>query len=173
MGQRSRNRNLGANDGRGKHWSSNDLVTTNITHQKIFGPNWRCPSPVILHIGNPEPSPKSPSNALCPVWKKSNELFGKVFSYRGLAATGTCSPSSEAGILYLGIQKGWDKTSNEWMQSPALTILKQIDDLLFCHLPNMERLAVAYKSFKLLKVCCILLFLDGGGDAEERVDVQW
>lgn len=38
------------------------------------------------------------------------------------------------------------------MQSPALTILKQVDELLFCHLPNMERLAVAYKSFKLLKV---------------------
>jgi hypothetical protein len=121
---------------------------------KIFGPNWRCPSPVILHIGNPEAPPKSTSTALCPVWKKSNELFGKVFDYRGLAATGTCTPSSEAGFLYLGIQKGWDKTSNEWMQSPALTILKQVDDLLFCHLPNMERLAVAYKSFKLLKVCC-------------------
>jgi hypothetical protein len=38
------------------------------------------------------------------------------------------------------------------MQSPALKILKQVDDLLFCHLPKMERLAVAYKSFKLLKV---------------------
>lgn len=38
------------------------------------------------------------------------------------------------------------------MQSPALQILKQVDDLLFCHLPNMERLAVAYKSLKLLKV---------------------
>jgi hypothetical protein len=41
------------------------------------------------------------------------------------------------------------------MQSPALQILKQVDDLLFRHLPNMERLAVAYKSFKLLKVSLI------------------
>jgi hypothetical protein len=107
----------------------------------------------VLHIGNPEPPAAAAPNALCPVWKKSNELFGKVFSYR--STTGTSSlvlPSAEAGILYLGIQKGWDKTSNEWMQSPALQILKQVDDLLFCHLPSMERLAVAYKSFKLLKV---------------------
>ncbi|EAT91791.1 hypothetical protein SNOG_00296 [Parastagonospora nodorum SN15] len=37
------------------------------------------------------------------------------------------------------------------MQSPVLQILKQVDDLLFCHLPNVERLAAAYKSFKLLK----------------------
>jgi hypothetical protein len=66
--------------------------------------------------------------------------------------TSTRSTNVEAGILYLGIKDGWDKTSQAWMQSPALQILKQVDDLLFCHLPKMERLAVAYKSFKLLKV---------------------
>jgi hypothetical protein len=88
-----------------------------------------------------------------------------VFSYRS-SATGTCPPSSEAGILYLGIQKGWDKTSNEWMQSPALQILKQVDDLLFCHLPNMERLAVAYKSFKLLKVRLDVLSVASGCGAD-------
>jgi hypothetical protein len=54
-------------------------------------------------------------------------------------------------MLYIAIQKGWDTTSNEWMQSPALQILKHTDDLLFCHLPKIPRLAVAYKSFKLLK----------------------
>ncbi|KAF2034502.1 hypothetical protein EK21DRAFT_97583 [Setomelanomma holmii] len=121
----------------------------------IFGPNWRCPSPVVLHIGNPESPTTSTAGALCPVWKKSNELFGKVFSYRSSTSTGSLaldrSETAEAGLLYLGIKKGWDKTSNEWMQSPALQILKQVDDLLFRHLPNMERLAVAYKSFKLLK----------------------
>lgn len=131
---------------------------------EIFGPNWRCPSPVVLHIGNPDTSPSlsstaTPNGALCPIWKKSNELFGKVFSYRStgtngsslITTTSSLSRSSEAGLLYLSIQKGWDKTSNEWMQSPALQILKQVDELLFCHLPNMERLAVAYKSLKLLK----------------------
>lgn len=51
---------------------------------EIFGPGWRCPSPVILHIGNPDrqSTPTPPSNAMCPIWKKSNELFGKVFNYR-------------------------------------------------------------------------------------------
>jgi hypothetical protein len=76
-----------------------------------------------------------------------------VFSYRlpaGLADAR--SADSEAGLLYLGIKKGWDMTSKDWTKSPVLEILKQVDDLLFCHLPNMERLAVAYKSFKLLKV---------------------
>jgi hypothetical protein len=42
--------------------------------------------------------------------------------------------------------------SDEWMQSPALVILKQVDEFLFCHLPKMERLATAYKSLKLMKV---------------------
>jgi hypothetical protein len=146
---------MGTHDGRGKQFPF--VPHPSLTHlPKIFGPNWRCPSPVVLHIGNPDPPAPAAPNTLCPVWKKSNELFGKVFSYR--STTGTSSlvlPSSEAGILYLGIQKGWDKTSNEWMQSPALQILKQVDELLFCHLPSMERLAVAYKSFKLLKVCLL------------------
>lgn len=52
----------------------------------------------------------------------------------------------------MSIKQGWNLTSKDWNKSPVLQILKQVDDLLFCHLPNMDRLAVAYKSFKLLKV---------------------
>ncbi|CAN9288064.1 unnamed protein product [Alternaria alternata] len=130
--------------------------------EEIFGPNWRCPSPTILHIGNPD-NPTSNFSSICPVWKKSNELFGKVFTYHHRSPGATSSSSSsnnslvrsdtaEAGLLYLGIKQGWDNLpSLEWMKSPALTILKQVDELLFKHLPNVERLAVAYKSFKLLK----------------------
>lgn len=96
---------------------------------------------------------------VCPVWKKSNELFEKIYT--------NCTPSStqsltlyrttlsapvEAGLIYLGIKEGWANISDEWMQSPALVILKQVDEFLFCHLPKMERLATAYKSLKLLRV---------------------
>lgn len=131
---------------------------------QIFGPNWRCPTPTILHIGNPDNPTTSTSSTICPVWKKSNELFSKVFTYHHRSPGTTSSSSSsnnslvwsetaEAGLLYLGIKQGWDSlSSSEWMKSPALTILKQVDELLFVHLPNVERLAVAYKSFKLLKV---------------------
>jgi hypothetical protein len=128
------------------------IVTHSHSHSwreisKILGPNWRCPSPVILHIGNPEPLSSSTSSAIYPVWKKSNELFGKVFSYHSTTGTSSFislgSDHAEAGVLYLGIKEGWDMMSNAWTQSPVLNILKQIDDLLFCHLPNMERLAVA------------------------------
>lgn len=108
---------------------------------EIFGPSWRCPSPVILHIGDP-PRSSSPtsSNAMCPIWKKSNELFGKVFSYRpGMAPLNT---EIEAGLLYVGIKQGWD-TFNEWKQSPALKILKEVDEFLFCNLPKMDKLAAA------------------------------
>ena len=38
------------------------------------------------------------------------------------------------------------------MQSPALLIIKEVDGFLFCHLGKLERLAAAYKIFKLLKV---------------------
>jgi hypothetical protein len=119
---------------------------------EIFGSNWRCPSPVVLHFGDTPQSPEpSANNALCPIWKKSNELFGKVFQHRPGTATLNVD-SIEAGLLYLGIKQGWD-TFNEWSQSPALKILKEVDQFLFAHLPRMERLAAAYKSFKLLKVC--------------------
>lgn len=37
------------------------------------------------------------------------------------------------------------------MQSPALRILKEVDEFLFCLLGKLERLAAAYKSFKLFK----------------------
>ncbi|KAH7381579.1 hypothetical protein BKA66DRAFT_119699 [Pyrenochaeta sp. MPI-SDFR-AT-0127] len=120
---------------------------------EIFGPNWRVPSPVVLHIGNPDtPTPST----VCPIWKKSNDIFGKVFSYRSPTGnTGSLallrSENAEAGLLYLGIKEGWSSLSNEWKQSPALTILKQVDELLFSRLSKTERLAVAYKSLKLLK----------------------
>ena len=119
--------------------------------KEIFGPGWRCPSPIVLHIGNPSISSTIPP--VCPTWRKSNELFGKVFSYRpGTAsALNTRLDSMEAGFLFLGIKDGWS-SFDEWQQSPALKILKSVDEFLFVNLPRMERLAVAYKSFKLLKV---------------------
>lgn len=52
----------------------------------------------------------------------------------------------------MGIREGWANISEAWKQSPVLRILQQVDEFLFCHLPKMERLATAYKSFKLLKV---------------------
>lgn len=117
---------------------------------EIFGPSWRCPSPIVLHIDSPPPATINNSNAMCPLWKKSNELFGKVFNFRpGTAALNT--DIVEAGLLYLGIKQGW-ASFNEWMQSPALKILKEVDELLFSGLPKTERLATSYKSFKLLKV---------------------
>ncbi len=145
-------------------WTPNLVLCLTHDYPQIFGPNWRCPSPTILHIGNPDNPATSTPSSICPVWKKSNELFGKVFTYhhRDLGTTSNSPPSNnslvrsdtaEAGLLYVGIKQGWDSlASSEWMKSPALTILKQVDELLFVHLPNVERLAVAYKSFKLLKV---------------------
>jgi hypothetical protein len=140
------------------------LVCLTDKYLQIFGPNWRCPSPTILHIGNPDNPTTLTSSFVCPVWKKSNELFSKVFTYRHRSPGSSNKPPStghnrvwsdvaEAGLLYVGIKQGWDSlSSSEWNKSPALTILKQVDELLFVHLPNVERLAVAYKSFKLLKV---------------------
>jgi hypothetical protein len=120
---------------------------------EIFGSSYFCPSPIVLHIGDPPraPSPKGTSNkTLCPIWKRSNELFGQVFSYRPSSKPPNLE-STEAGLLYLGIKEGWD-TFSEWTQSPAVTILKSVDEHLFSQLSRMERLAVAYKSFKLLRV---------------------
>lgn len=96
---------------------------------------------------------------VCPIWKKSNELFEKIYSSRKPTSVQTLtlfrkklSALEEAGLLYLGIRDGWANVSDEWRQSPALIILKQVDEFLFRHLPRTERLATAYKSFKLLKV---------------------
>jgi len=103
---------------------------------------------------------------VCPIWKKSNELFEKIYS--GYISSGNqsltlyrkkLSAPEEAGLLYLGIKEGWANMSDEWVHSPALVILKQVDEFLFCHLPKMERLATAYKSFKLLKVWVEILLM--------------
>lgn len=128
---------------------------------EIFGPSWRCPSPVVLHIGSPDSA--TPSADLCPIWKKSNDIFNKVFQPRPGAANLLNSSPFEAGYLYLGIKQGWT-SFNEWLQSPALRILKEVDEFLFCHLPRVERLAVAYKSFKLLKY-----YLNATKDELEKV----
>ncbi|KAL5374220.1 hypothetical protein DPSP01_012130 [Paraphaeosphaeria sporulosa] len=130
---------------------------------ELFGRAWHCPSPMILHMNDrnddrPPSSPHVPSSAVCPIWRKSNELFGKIFSSRAPSSTG---PSSlplgdefdwgmEAGLLFKGIRDGW-KTFDHWKQSPVLQILKAVDQFLFVKSGKMERLAAGYKSFKLLK----------------------
>ncbi|KAF2276001.1 uncharacterized protein EI97DRAFT_501730 [Westerdykella ornata] len=66
---------------------------------EIFGPSWRCPSPVVLHFDNADrPSTASPSSSssssspstanntattLASIWRKmgNNDLSGKTFSY--------------------------------------------------------------------------------------------
>ncbi|OCK78316.1 hypothetical protein K432DRAFT_96128 [Lepidopterella palustris CBS 459.81] len=135
---------------------------------EMFGPSWRCPSPFVLHIGNAaQPATPSTESALCPMWKKSNELFGKVFSFRpGTRSAFLTLEDLEAGLLFLGIKNGWD-TFTEWMQSPALRILKEVDEFLFCHLERLERLAATYKSFKLLKY-----YLNGSKEELEKVP-EW
>ncbi|KAI8937663.1 hypothetical protein NX059_005365 [Plenodomus lindquistii] len=125
------------------HWST--------LMEEFFGPDWRVPSPVVLHIGNPGPPVFITPVEKCPTYNRANELYGEVFKF----GRGSGSPlvlqtnTNEAGLLYLGIKHGWDILSDEWMQSPALVVQKQIDMLLFRHLPKMKRLALAYKSLKL------------------------
>ncbi|UPX14038.1 uncharacterized protein EKO05_0004530 [Ascochyta rabiei] len=136
--------------------------------QEFFGDGWRCPSPNILHISAPDCSDSPTSSIVCPIWKKSNELFEKIYTScsapgaRSLTvANRKLSVPAEAGLLYLGIKEGWANISDEWMQSPVLVILQQVDEFLFCRLPRMERLATAYKSFKLLKVRVITRYSRG------------
>ena len=75
--------------------------------QEVFGPLWRCPSPFILHIRNPaRPGTPLTPNALCPIWKKGNQLLGKVFSFRPGSAI-LNSEDVEAGLLCRGIREGW------------------------------------------------------------------
>lgn len=156
MGKCASNSKLGAINGGGRLRLTSTFAIDTYSIQ-IFGPNWRCPSPVVLHIGNADQP--STSTTVCPMWKLSNELFGKVFQYRSGASSLTVhkSETAEAGLLYLGIKRGWGTLSDEAMQSPALAILKQVDQLLFRRLSNMERLALVYKNYKLLKVRTLLL----------------
>lgn len=94
---------------------------------------------------------------VCPVWKRSNEVYETIHTTRTSTQPLTLcrkklSRPAEAGLLFLAMTQGWENVSSEWMQSPALLILKQMDEFLFSALGKMERLATAYKSFKLLKV---------------------
>ncbi|KAA8614768.1 repeatmulti-domain protein [Pyrenophora tritici-repentis] len=128
--------------------------------EELFGPDWRLPSPTTLYIGNPDLRLPA-SIKVCPTWKRCNEVFGKVLTYRQplslsnssrLFSAPQTSQAAEPGLLFLGIKQGWDTVPVERLQKcPAISILRQMDGLLFEHLPKIERLAVAYKSYKLLK----------------------
>lgn len=142
-----------------------------LQEMEMFGRVWNCPSPIVLHINDNPPSTSvtttsSPSNmTVCPIWRKSNEIFGRIFSSRLPSSTGVSDLSLgdefdwglEAGLLFKGIKDGW-KDFDSWEQSPVLRILKAVDQFLFAKSGKMERLAASYKSFKLLKVsrllCC-------------------
>jgi hypothetical protein len=133
-----------------------------IQEMEMFGRAW-CPTPIILNIDPPSSSSDASSSAICPIWRKSNELFGKIFSSRPTSSSGVFNISlgdefdwgMEAGLLFKGIKDGW-KTFDNWKQSPVLQILKAVDQFLFVKSAKMERLAASYKSFKLLKVCRML-----------------
>ncbi|USP82562.1 hypothetical protein yc1106_09836 [Curvularia clavata] len=134
------------------------IVRTNFTPQ-IFGPGLYTPSPTIQYIGNPAKVPQpTPSAPLCPVWAKVNQILNRIFTYRShgnnriLAGRQSQSRAPEAGVLYLGIKNGWDTIpAFEWQYYPTLELVKQIDELAFHQLPKTERLAIGYKSLKLLK----------------------
>lgn len=134
-----------------------------IQELEMIGLMWHCPSPMNLHMTDqqddrPSPSSHVSSTAICPIWRKSNELFGKIFSTRLSTSAGVDGHSlvnefdwgMEAGFLFKGIKDGW-KTFDNWKQSPVLQILKAVDQFLFSKSGKMERLAASYKSFKLLK----------------------
>lgn len=96
---------------------------------------------------------------ICPTWKRTNEVYETIHDARLRIGAQSLTPyekklstTAETGLLYLAMTKGWENLSKEWMHSPVLVILKQMDEILFSHLNKMERLVAAYKSFKLLKV---------------------
>ncbi|KAL1613095.1 hypothetical protein SLS60_001327 [Paraconiothyrium brasiliense] len=126
---------------------------------EMFGRAWNCPSPITLHIPESTSAASNANMPICPIWRRSNELFNKIYSSRLPPSTGVSNISLgnafewglEAGLLFKGIKDGW-KTFDNWKQSPVLQILKAVDQFLFVKSAKMERLAASYKSFKLLKV---------------------
>ena len=138
------------------------IKLTHISYPQFFGQDWRLPSSTLRYVGNTDQLLSS-SMKVCPVWKRCNEVFGKVLIYRQPPSHSSSSrlltdyQAAEPGLLFLGMKQGWDTIPAERMQkSPAIVILKQMDDILFKHLPRIERLAAAYKSYKLLKVSLYL-----------------
>lgn len=132
--------------------SSENLIL--ISSTQFFGPDWHTPSPTILYIDSP--SDLSQPTAM---WTKLCETLSRIFTYRVHGTHTTISSSqvehetTEAGLLYLGIKQGWDCIPyQEWPRYPALELLKEVDGLVFSQLPKIERLAIGYKSLKLLTV---------------------
>lgn len=123
---------------------------------EFFGPNWRCPSPLVLHVDNPPPSSTGVAPRACPIWRRTNEIYNRISSCRPQAGvfnlySDISADWVEAGLLFQGVKDGWESFSN-WQQSPVLRILKNVDEFLFAGRGRMTRLAAVYKSFRLLKV---------------------
>lgn len=130
-------------------------ATHSLIQTQAYGLNLSCPSPTTLHVGVPNNVIIPTSGDGCHLWLRLNELFSKVFSHcpqRNTSSTLARIDQFEVGLLYMGIKNGWDSLSLSLSQSPALTIIKEVDQAAFSHLPKTCRLATLYKSFKLLKV---------------------
>ncbi|EOA85678.1 uncharacterized protein SETTUDRAFT_177747 [Exserohilum turcica Et28A] len=136
-------------------WSASSQTPSWITRmEEAYGLNLSCPSPTTLHVGVPNNVIIPTSGDGCHLWLRLNELFSKVFSHcpqRNTSSTLARIDQFEVGLLYMGIKNGWDSLSLSLSQSPALTIIKEVDQAAFSHLPKTCRLATLYKSFKLLK----------------------
>jgi hypothetical protein len=134
-----------------------------ISISQVFGTDWHCPSPTVLHIDYSQHLTIPMSGATCPKWKRSNEILSKIFTSRcsGTNAVKPIKDNTEASFLYLCIKHGWNSMSpDQWMQSPTLSIIKQLDDLLFSHQSNTKRFAIAYAILKLLKVCYFVILTE-------------
>ncbi|KAE8373505.1 hypothetical protein BDV26DRAFT_271956 [Aspergillus bertholletiae] len=82
----------------------------------------------------------------CSAWCQVNEFLSQAYPAISLS-----DPQRDSSRLLLqAIAQGWDCLGREGLIDPALNILRQMDQYMWSPMPKIFRLAIAYKSYRLM-----------------------
>lgn len=84
------------------------------------------------------------------LWGITNSVYSKIFD---ISPSEACAANdANVGIIFKAIRKGWDTLSGCEQANPVVQILGAYDNLISGHMDQVNRAAIAFKNFHLIKV---------------------
>jgi hypothetical protein len=120
---------------------------TSMTGIELSTPRWM---PVEFHL--PMQVAFNPDMELYQnLWGVTNSVYNKIFDISPSQAS--AARNSDIGVIFKAIKNGWDTLSDRDQSNPVVQILGAYDALISGHLDQVNRVAIAFKNFHLIKVC--------------------
>jgi hypothetical protein len=105
-----------------------------------------------LATAMPSPPQRSVSKR-CPLWERSNNIYGQVLNVDSSAASQALALNSShyADMIFRAVIKGWSGLNSDERLNPIMQALADMDQV-FSELDPASRVAFMYKSHMILKV---------------------